>query len=97
MSLSNKDSHDVAPKTGFQKTFDRIYEVANRTPGAANVNTQEIALLYVILAHGTMYNIEMAHNDPSAEEWLRLSEWALVKGDFLTNNTVPGLQTLVSL
>lgn len=48
------------------------------------------------MAQGTMFNIEMPHYDPSAEDWLHLSEWALVKGDFLSNNMVPGLQTLVS-
>lgn len=48
------------------------------------------------MAQGTMYNIEMPNYDLSAEDWLRLSEQALVKGDFLSNNMVPGLQTLVS-
>lgn len=61
------------------------------------VNAQEIALVFIIMAQGTMFNIEMPHCDPSAEDWLRLSERALVKGDFLSNNTVAGLQTLVSL
>lgn len=61
------------------------------------VNPQEIALVYMIMAQGTLYNIEMPYSDPSAEEWLHLSQRALVKGDFLATNTVPGLQTLVSI
>lgn len=44
-----------------------------------------------------MFNIEMPDCDSSAEDWLHLSERALVKGHFLSNNTVAGLQTLVSL
>lgn len=48
------------------------------------------------MAQGTMFNIEMPNCDESAEEWLHLSERALVKGDFLSNNMVAGLQTLVS-
>lgn len=43
-----------------------------------------------------MFNIEMPSYDSSVEDWLHLSERALVKGDFLSNNMVAGLQTLVS-
>ena len=88
-------SHDVAPKTSFQKTFNHVYtllEAGSLSP----VDPQEIALVFIIMAQGTMFNIETADNDSSAEELLHLSERALVKGDFLSNNTVAGLQTLVS-
>lgn len=43
-----------------------------------------------------MFNIEMPGCDSSAEDWLHLSERALVKGHFLSSNMVAGLQTLVS-
>lgn len=46
------------------------------------------------MAQGTMYNIEMPHYDASVEDWLNLSEKALVKGEFLSNNMIPGVQTL---
>jgi hypothetical protein len=42
-----------------------------------------------------MFNIEMPNFDSSAEDWLHLAERALVKGDFLSNNTLAGVQTLV--
>lgn len=90
-------SHDVAPKTLFEKTFDRVYSSSNGVASASPVNAQEIALVFIILAQGTMFNIEMPLYDSSAEDWLRLSERALVKGEFLSNNTLAGLQTLVSL
>ncbi|KAL4893492.1 hypothetical protein BDV59DRAFT_207607 [Aspergillus ambiguus] len=86
--------HDVAPKVAFQKTFDRVYKLSNGESLSPPVNPQEIALVFIIMAQGTMYNIEMANYDPSAEEWLHLSERALVKGRFLSNNMVAGLQTL---
>ncbi|KAL2432701.1 hypothetical protein ABEF95_014691 [Exophiala dermatitidis] len=86
--------HDVAPKALFEKTFDRVYTLAEggslSTPG----NPQEIALVFIIMAQGTLFNIEMSNYDSSAEDWLHLSERALVKGDFLSNNMVAGLQTL---
>jgi hypothetical protein len=62
-------------------------------PGTAN--PQEMALVYIVIAQGTMFNIEMPNNDSSAEEWLHLAERALVKGEFLSNNMVAGIQTLV--
>ncbi|KAK9234666.1 hypothetical protein V1525DRAFT_391222 [Lipomyces kononenkoae] len=86
--------HDVAPKTPFQKTFDRVYTLLDGVCLSPPVNPQEIALVFIIMAQGTMFNIEMANNDSSAEDWLHLSELALVKGEFLSNNMVAGLQTL---
>lgn len=88
--------HDVAPKAAFEKTFDRVFTLAGGGTPSPLVNPQELALCFIILAQGTMFNIEMPNYDSSAEEWLHLSEKALVKGDFLSNNTVAGLQTLVS-
>lgn len=49
----------------------------------------------MMMSKGTVYNIEMPTDDPSAEEWQHLSEMALVKGNFLSNNTIAGVQTLV--
>ncbi|KAJ9144638.1 Transcription factor [Pleurostoma richardsiae] len=86
--------HDVAPKTSFERTFDRVYTRAESGSSSSPLNPQEIALVFIIMAQGTMFNIEMPDSDSSAEDWLRLSERALVKGDFLSNNTVAGLQTL---
>ncbi|KFZ06247.1 hypothetical protein V501_07591 [Pseudogymnoascus sp. VKM F-4519 (FW-2642)] len=86
--------HDVAPKSPFHNTFDRVYMLLDEQPIHNAVNAQEIALVFIIIAQGTMFNIEMANDDSSVEEWLQLSERALVKGDFLSNNTVAGLQTL---
>ncbi|KAH7070681.1 hypothetical protein BKA63DRAFT_545166 [Paraphoma chrysanthemicola] len=86
--------HDAAPRAQFEKTFDRVYSFVDGTAQASRVNPQEIALVSIVMAQGTMFNIEMPHYDPSAEDWVRLAERALVKGDFLSNNTVAGLQTL---
>lgn len=88
-------SHDVAPKVWFEKTFDRVYKRAEGGSSQSPVNPQEIALVFIIMAQGTLFNIEMPNFDSSAEDWLHLSERALVKGEFLSNNMVAGLQTLV--
>lgn len=60
------------------------------------VDYQEIALVFIVIAKGIVFNIELPMGDASAEAFLHLSEQALVEGDFLSNNTVAGLQTLVS-
>jgi hypothetical protein len=80
----------------FMRTFDRVYALQDEPSPSPTVDPQEIALVFGILAQGTLYNIEIPHYDASAEDWLRLSELALVKGNFLSNNTIAGLQTLVS-
>lgn len=67
-------SHDVAPRDLFEKTFDRVYERAGGHSAPPRINPQEIALVFIIMAQGTMFNIEMPNCDPSAEEWLHLSE-----------------------
>lgn len=90
-----RSSHDVAPKAWFEKIFDRVYKRAEGGSSQPPVNPQEIALVFIIMAQGTLFNIEMPNFDSSAEDWLHLSERALVKGEFLSNNMVTGLQTLV--
>lgn len=80
----------------FEKTFNRVYKLSEGGTLSPRVNPQEIALVFIIMAQGTLYNIEMPNYDPSAEDWLHLSERALVEGNFLSNNMVAGLQTLVS-
>lgn len=88
-------SHDVAPRAEFEHTFNRVYSYKDHEPGSSRINAQEIALVYIIMAQGTMFNIEMPIYDASVEEWLHLAERCLVRGDFLSSNTISGLQTLV--
>ena len=95
--FSPSRSHDVVPRAGFQKMFDRIFAAAAGAglDSSSPVNPQELALVFIVLAQGTLFNIEMPNIDPSAEDWLHLWERALVKGNFFANNTIPAVQTLV--
>lgn len=45
---------------------------------------------------GALYSLELPPNDPIATEYHALSKACLVKGNFLVNNTISGVQTLVS-
>lgn len=83
----------MAPRSRFEKTFERVYALTSETSRRANA--QELALVFIILAQGNVFNIEIASDPTIPEELLRLSELALMKGNFLSNNTVAGVQTLV--
>lgn len=87
----------MAPKESFAKTFGRVYAALRGEASSPRLNAQEIALVFIILAQGTRYNLEMPAYDPSVAEWIQLAEIALVKGQFLSNNMVAGVQTLVCL
>ncbi|WVQ97545.1 hypothetical protein IAU59_004659 [Kwoniella sp. CBS 9459] len=87
-------NHDTAPRRFFQPVFDKIYDsVASRS--YRNVHPQQLALLFVILAMGTLQNLELPLHDPSANEYLAYAKGCLTKGDFMNNNTIAGVQTLI--
>lgn len=99
LTLANASSHNVAPRASFEETFQRVYKAAEIGHSATHsaVHPQEIALIFIVLAQGTVFNIELPSYDESVEEWLYLSQQSLVKGNFMSDNMVVGLQTLVSL
>nr|XP_018266019.1 uncharacterized protein I303_02397 [Kwoniella dejecticola CBS 10117]OBR88177.1 hypothetical protein I303_02397 [Kwoniella dejecticola CBS 10117] len=87
-------NHDTAPRKFFEPIFDRIFKsIASKTYRA--VHPQQLALLFAILAMGTLQNLELPPNDPTADEYLSLAKGCLTKGDFLNNNTIAGVQTLI--
>ncbi|WRT65255.1 uncharacterized protein IL334_002198 [Kwoniella shivajii] len=87
-------NHDTAPRSFFQPVFDRIFQCVS-TKSFRSVHPQQLALLYAILAMGTLQNLELPPNDPTADEYLALAKGSLTKGDFLNNNTIAGVQTLI--
>ena len=48
----------------------------------------------MVLALGTLHNLELSPNDPIADEYVALAKTCLVKDHFLTKNTIAGVQTL---
>ncbi|WWC88880.1 uncharacterized protein L201_003795 [Kwoniella dendrophila CBS 6074] len=84
---------DVVPRQSFKPIFDRIYS-AVMSSQQQRVVSQELALLYIILALGALHSLELRPNDPSAENYCNLSKACLAKGDFLVHTTLAGVQTL---
>jgi hypothetical protein len=77
--------------------LNKVYEVIHRgiQITSAHIAAQDLALLYIVLAKGAYYNLELPADDSSVEDYLSLAKCCLSKGDFLANNTITGLQALV--
>ncbi|WVQ84771.1 hypothetical protein IAT38_006928 [Cryptococcus sp. DSM 104549] len=87
----------IAPCEQVEPIFNLAYRYVNHPSGVSgkDVPPQDLALLYIVLAMGSYYNLELPPDDPSIEEYLALSKMCLAKGDFMANNTISGLQTLL--
>lgn len=48
------------------------------------------------LALGVLHDLDVAPNDPLANQMYRVAKSCLVKGKFLVQNTLAGVQALVS-
>ncbi|OWZ30832.1 hypothetical protein C347_03977 [Cryptococcus neoformans AD2-60a] len=90
-------NHDPAPRRTFQPIFDRVYASLLEPRPENNVHLQQLALVYMLLAMGTVHNIELPPHDESAEEYLALAQAAMTKGNFMNHATIAGLQTLVTM
>lgn len=79
--------------------FDRTYRLDSprRAPTSPQgpPSPDQLALLYIILAIGSYYNLELPPDDSTVEEYLKLSQCCLSKADFMARNTMAGIQTLV--
>ncbi|WOO86263.1 putative transcriptional regulatory protein [Vanrija pseudolonga] len=58
------------------------------------VPADQLALLYIVFAMGTYFNLELPPDDPGVEDYLNLSQCCLAKADFITKHTLAGVQTL---
>lgn len=63
-------------------------------PQHPSMAVQLLALLYIVLALGSLTNMELAPDDPASMAFYRLSQQSLVAGKFLVNNSLTTVQTL---
>ncbi|BEJ05387.1 hypothetical protein CcaverHIS641_0212040 [Cutaneotrichosporon cavernicola] len=84
--------YDVVPRQYYEPIFERVYASLESNIEAAS--PQELALLYIVFAMGALYSLELPPNDPVATEYHGLSKASLVKGNFLVNTAMSGVQTL---
>jgi hypothetical protein len=100
------DSFNIIRREIFVPILDHVYHdfgmISNSTNALdaqerSSVRAEQLALVYIILAMGSYYSLEVTPDDSSVEEYLTLSRACLSKADFMANNTIAGIQTLVSL
>ncbi|CAK7231872.1 hypothetical protein SBRCBS47491_008076 [Sporothrix bragantina] len=63
-------------------------------PQHPSMAVQLLALLYIVLALGSLTNMELAPDDPASMAYYRLSQQCLVAGKFLVNNSLTTVQAL---
>ncbi len=92
-------SYNIVSRPAIDLVFNNVYSTPQRwqfETTLREVHPHSLALLFVILALGTLLNLEVPPNDPSAEEFYLLAQSCLAKGDFLRVNTIASVQALVS-
>ncbi|ORY30182.1 fungal-specific transcription factor domain-domain-containing protein [Naematelia encephala] len=89
-------NYNIAPRNVLQPIIDRLYRQLSLHGFTmpAEVSHQQLALVFAILAMGSLHNLEVAPNDSCAVEYLALSKLCLTKGNFMTHNTLAGVQTI---
>ncbi|WWC60056.1 uncharacterized protein I303_102619 [Kwoniella dejecticola CBS 10117] len=86
---------NIASKSLIDSISDKAYSGSRSSETQQyDVSAQQLALLFVVFAVGSYYNLELSPDDPSVEDYLGVSKACLAKGDFLANNTTAGVQTL---
>ncbi|KAM0750597.1 hypothetical protein T439DRAFT_380485 [Meredithblackwellia eburnea MCA 4105] len=87
---------DIAPRNSFMPFFEKAYDTtSSKDMTSSNFPSHDLALLFVILAVGSYYNLELPPGDPSVEEYLRISKCCLSKGDLMATNTLAAVKTML--
>jgi hypothetical protein len=82
-------------RANFIDIIKSIYrEDDNRSPESPKLAYHKLGLVMIVLALGTLLNLEIPPHDPSAERYYQLSKTCLAMGDFLHHNTLVSVQSL---
>ena len=91
-------SFDIAPRNTIEKLIRETYAMKDaESPDFRAIDSQCLALLFIILAIGSLHNLELPPHDPSADKYLELSKRSLAKADFLIQGDIAGIRTMVSI
>lgn len=90
-------SYDVCPRYVFDPIFQKVYYEMLPSRGAVrSVSPQELAIVFITMAFGSLHDLELPPNDPVSVDFYTTARLCLVKGKFLIHNTLAGVRTLVS-
>ncbi|OCF32109.1 hypothetical protein I316_06265 [Kwoniella heveanensis BCC8398] len=89
---------NVVSRKRIEEVFEKAYSLRpppNQTSvSGQQIAAQDLALLFIIFAMGAYYNLELPPDDSLVDDYLLVAQNCLSKGDFLSNNTLAGVQTL---
>ncbi|KAJ9635687.1 hypothetical protein H2204_005647 [Knufia peltigerae] len=81
-------------ESDLSSILDWLYDLAGTIPEQQSMAFQRLALVYIVLALGSMLNMEVAADDPASRCFYKLSQECLVSGKFLVHNSLTTVQTL---
>lgn len=76
--------------------FDATYTPRSDLKRSKHLAFHQLAVLFVVLALGTLMNMELQPHDPQAHKYFSMAELSLAAGKFWTFNTLESAQALVS-
>lgn len=82
-------SYDIISQPQLVEIIERAYD------NTICASHRELALLFMVLAIGSLHNLEALPNDPMSQELCDRAREALSPGDFLAVTTLGDLRTLV--
>ncbi|WVQ68695.1 uncharacterized protein L199_006904 [Kwoniella botswanensis] len=91
-------SYEIVSRVSTKRVVENVYRYItgpNQEFRHTKIQYQELGLLFIVLAMGALHNLELRPDDASAAEYMLCSEDCLTKGNFMTNNTVAGVQTVI--
>jgi len=94
-------SYNICPRESFQLILDEIYshklryECSQDCP-SERTDATRLGLVFIVLAIGVTFNLEIAPEDPAADRYYRLAKVCMSKGGVLGANSIPTIQTIVS-
>ncbi|KIW23660.1 uncharacterized protein PV07_11842 [Cladophialophora immunda] len=71
-----------------------LYTLSGIAPAKPSMAFQRLGLVYIVLALGSMLNMEVTGDDLACKEFYELSQECLVSGKFLIHNSLTTVQTL---
>lgn len=100
MHSIDQNRHDVVHRSTIEGIMAETYSPAGRSEQSYirlhRIEYQRLALIYIVFAIGSLYNLESAPNSPISSRYKALAETCLAKGDVMRNCSVAGVQALVS-
>ena len=84
---------DIVSRAKIHQTLDWALSSPDEST-VSKLQLQELGLLFMVLAMGSLYSLELPPDDPIAEEYHWIAQQCLANGEFMTHNSITGIQAL---